>query len=254
MGSEELQRTMEFLAQQQAQAWSSIQSLQAIVREHSAQIERLAGHVREIADLLLRTVRLVEELDRNTGGRFLEPDERFRRTDERFPQLEERFRETDERLRQTDGRVNALIALAERCFQSGKQQLRHPSPGRRAFQGREAQARLAKRGYVFVRVMPERDELFVILDGPSPLAHALEKLRQPKVSQNPRRLQFVAQFRLCEEIPVRGGGALHIAARQFDVGQGFPRRFLVQGTRLLGVFERLARPLARERNFGPQEV
>lgn len=121
MGSEELQRTMEFLAQHQVQAWSSIQSLQAIVREHSAQIERLAGHVREIADLLLRTVRLVEELDRNTGGRFLELDERFRRTDERFPQLEERFRETDERLRQTDGRVNALIALAERCFQSGKQ-------------------------------------------------------------------------------------------------------------------------------------
>ncbi len=99
MNSEELRRTMEFIAQQQALAWTTIQSLEEIVRQHSvqiaqhsAQIEQLGSRVSEVTDLLLRTGRIVEELDRRT-------EEKFQRTDER---------------------INALISLAERYFSDGR--------------------------------------------------------------------------------------------------------------------------------------
>jgi DNA repair ATPase RecN len=105
MSSEEMRRTMEFIVQQQAEAWSSIQSLKEIVREHSAQIEKNSAQIAQLGERVSEVTNLLLRLGRAT-------DEMGRQTDERF-------RQTDERFRQTDERINALIALADRYFSNG---------------------------------------------------------------------------------------------------------------------------------------
>jgi uncharacterized protein YoxC len=101
MTNEELEKAIQFILQQQAQFWTSLQSLEGIVRDHSAQIGQLthrvddltgrvgelAGHVGELDNLVLRLGRIVEEQGRRT-----------------------------------DERLNVLIEVVERYFSNGHKQ------------------------------------------------------------------------------------------------------------------------------------
>ncbi len=122
MNSEEMERAIQFILQQQAQFWASVQSLEGIVRDHTAQIGQLtsrvdqltsrvdqltghvgqlAGHVGNLTDLVMRLGSIVEE--------------QGRRSDERLDLLAESQRRTDERL-------NTLINVVERYFSNGRKQ------------------------------------------------------------------------------------------------------------------------------------
>ncbi len=101
MTSEEMEKAIQFILQQQAQFWTSLKSLEGIVRDHTAQIGQLTGRVDELAGLVLRLGRIVEEQGRST--------------DEHFNLLAESQRRTDERL-------NTLINVVERYFSNGHKQ------------------------------------------------------------------------------------------------------------------------------------
>lgn len=71
MNSEEMERAIQFILQQQAQFWAAVESLKEVTREHSNQrgrlgdrIDQLTGHVGGLTDLVMRLGRIIEEQGR----------------------------------------------------------------------------------------------------------------------------------------------------------------------------------------------
>jgi hypothetical protein len=107
MTPEEMQRTMEFIVEQQAKFASDIQKL-------SESDDRLRGSQATLTAAVMRIAELLENLETTTAERFRQTDERFRHTDQRFADLAEAQKKTDERWRDTDERLNILIGIVEK--------------------------------------------------------------------------------------------------------------------------------------------
>ncbi|MBI2822334.1 MAG: hypothetical protein HYX74_08925 [Acidobacteria bacterium] len=95
---ERMDRLLEFLANQQAEALARVERHQQEIERHSQQIERNSQQIEQLGGFLLRTARLLESL--------------AQRTDERFQQVAQVQQRTDERL-------NVLIGVVERYFSNG---------------------------------------------------------------------------------------------------------------------------------------
>ncbi|HEV8129892.1 MAG TPA: hypothetical protein VGQ81_01470 [Acidobacteriota bacterium] len=110
---EKVQRQLEFLADQQAQFFASIQA-------HQVEIERHTEQIGELRDFLLKSARAMDNFARQTNGQFTRVAETQMRTEERFRETDKRFRETDERfdarIKRLDVRLNVLIDVVERHF------------------------------------------------------------------------------------------------------------------------------------------
>ena len=96
MTGEEMERAIQFILQQQAQFWASLQSLEQVVRNHTTQI---GEHSAQIAELTARMGGLTTQVAGVTDlvlrlGRIVERQE--------------------ERMDRADERLNAFIAIVER--------------------------------------------------------------------------------------------------------------------------------------------
>lgn len=106
MTNEEMQKTMQFLVEQQAHFFSELQSLAVIVRHQSIQIAehsvQIARHSSQIAEHTTQIAQVASQIDqlRELLGRTV--------------------RVVDEQGRQTDDRINALMSMIERFFSNGK--------------------------------------------------------------------------------------------------------------------------------------
>ena len=96
---ERIERSLEFLAANQAQLSAAQAQLSASIQSHDAQIAENSRQIAELAGLTLRIGRIVEEQER--------------RMDEGFTLLTESQTRTDERM-------NALINVVERYFSNGR--------------------------------------------------------------------------------------------------------------------------------------
>jgi len=106
MTPEELQRTMEFIVEQQAKFEAEIQKLFESQRELHETDERLRDSQATLTAALVRLTEIIEENEKRS-------EERFRKIDERFAALAEAQRKTDDQLRQTDERLNVLVNIVE---------------------------------------------------------------------------------------------------------------------------------------------
>lgn len=144
MTSEDMERAIQFVLEQQAQLSAtvdrlsvkvdrnadSVTALLAITEIQSQEIRELGEGMRELGGAV-RTVdgrqreaderqRQSDERQRQADERQRQADERQRQADERQRQADERQREADERGRQTDERLNALINTVERMISERK--------------------------------------------------------------------------------------------------------------------------------------
>lgn len=103
MTNEDIEKTMRFILEQQAQFTSNFQKLEQSQAGDSARITRL-----EEAFQLL--VRLAESHDE----RLVTLTEAQIRTNEQMAATDERIAAINERTKETDERLNALIAIVER--------------------------------------------------------------------------------------------------------------------------------------------
>jgi chromosome segregation ATPase len=117
MSPDDMQRTMEFLLNQQAQFAADLQALTHRTDAVVTAVTGLTGMVGHVVTSLDRLAELQQQTQielTETERQLRETDGRLRQTDERLRQTDERLRQTDERLRQTDGRINAVTDLFER--------------------------------------------------------------------------------------------------------------------------------------------
>ncbi len=103
MTNEEVERAMQFILQQQAQFWTSVQSLEGSVRENAALL----------AQLTRRTDGLADHFGELTG-RFSELTGRFSELTALVLRLGRIVEEQGRRMDRTDDRLNALIATVDR--------------------------------------------------------------------------------------------------------------------------------------------
>ncbi|HEX8458165.1 MAG TPA: hypothetical protein VF656_12765 [Pyrinomonadaceae bacterium] len=103
MTDEEMQRTMQFILEQQGQ-------LTATVGRLSETVDRLSGKVDRTADGITALLAIAEIHDREIA----EMRESVKDLRESVTAVDERGREAEERGRQTDERLNALINTVER--------------------------------------------------------------------------------------------------------------------------------------------
>lgn len=101
--NEEMEKTMQFILEQQAQFTANFQRVEEEREKDSARITRLEESFRLL-------VQLAES-----------HDERLVSLDERLASLAEAQIRTDEQMRETDERLNSLIAVVERYI-SGREQ------------------------------------------------------------------------------------------------------------------------------------
>ncbi len=108
MTNEELERAIQFILQQQAQFWTSVQSLEGVVRNHTTQIVHLTDvasrhdtQIVNLIDVVSSLARIVEE----QGQRMVEQGRR-----------------TDEHLSDLAGKLNTLVDVVERHFSNGHTQ------------------------------------------------------------------------------------------------------------------------------------
>ena len=80
MTNEEVERAIQFILQQQAQFWTSVQSLEGAVRSLEGIARDHTVQIGQLTDLVLRLGRIVEE----QGLRF---EKRMDRTDQRLDTL-----------------------------------------------------------------------------------------------------------------------------------------------------------------------
>lgn len=113
MTFEEMERTMLFILEQQAQLTATVDRLSVKVDRNAdsatallAIVEIQSQEIREIGE----SVRAVDERQRDSA----------RILDERQREADERQRQADERGRQTDERLNALINTVERMISERK--------------------------------------------------------------------------------------------------------------------------------------
>ena len=100
MTSEEMQRTMEFIIEQQAKFATDIQKLSESDKELREADERLRESQATLTAAVIRIAEIVEGTEKIAA-------ERFRKTDELFAELAEAQKATDERL-------NVLINVVEK--------------------------------------------------------------------------------------------------------------------------------------------
>lgn len=104
---EKVQQQLEFLADQQAQFFASIQAHQLEIQRHSDQIAHHSEQISDLGRFLTSTARLMEQLALEAA--------------ERQQHIDERFKETGERL-------DALINMFERRLAEGNRH-RNDDPG-----------------------------------------------------------------------------------------------------------------------------
>ncbi len=93
-----IERQMEFIVHQQGKFYADLRKLDERADRTSEQIERNSGQIQQVTDLLFRTGRVVEELARESDGRW------------------NRLVEAQQH---TDKRLNILIDVVERYFSDG---------------------------------------------------------------------------------------------------------------------------------------
>jgi len=98
MDDEKLQRTMEFILENQAQFTVDIQKLQEAQKESEKRLNTL------------------ERVSLNLYNSTLEQGQYIAELREAQSETDKRFKETDERFKETDERLNAVILLAEKFF------------------------------------------------------------------------------------------------------------------------------------------
>jgi C4-type Zn-finger protein len=99
MTNEEMQRTMEFIVQQQAQFSVDIQELREAQVRGEERVTRMEGVILRLVDVVEKVV----EVQARTDQKLVEVDER----------LSQKLAETDERL-------NTLITVVERYISEGR--------------------------------------------------------------------------------------------------------------------------------------
>ena len=111
MDDEKLEKTIEFILNNQAQFYADLQEFRKTQKEAEKRV-----NVLERACVNLYNITLEQ------GKYFTELRESQKETDERFKETDKRFKETDERFKETDERLNAVILTAEKFFggQNGK--------------------------------------------------------------------------------------------------------------------------------------
>ncbi|MGH9474493.1 MAG: hypothetical protein ACRD1M_17320 [Terriglobales bacterium] len=112
MDPERVERTLEFLLQQQVEfvgglqrLENSIADLREIVGQHTAQIGQLAARLGDLTGLVQSLAQLQLEM--------------LRRQTEAREEMDRRFAETDRRMAETDERIRRLAALIELGFHGG---------------------------------------------------------------------------------------------------------------------------------------
>ena len=112
MNNEKLEKTIEFILNNQAQFYADLQQVQETNKQlqelHKYSTKRIGTLERvslNLYNLSVEQGKLVGELREAQQ----ETDRRFRETDERFKEIGEQFKETDERL-------NIVILMAEKFF------------------------------------------------------------------------------------------------------------------------------------------
>ncbi|MGI9034420.1 MAG: hypothetical protein ACR2GD_00120 [Pyrinomonadaceae bacterium] len=105
MDDEKLERTMEFILNNQAQFSVDIQKLQESHKEAEKRLHTLERVSLNLYNTTLEQGKLVAELRESQA----ELRESQKETDKRFKEIGEQFRETDERL-------NIVILMAEKFF------------------------------------------------------------------------------------------------------------------------------------------
>ena len=105
MDDEKLEKTIEFILNNQAQFYADLQEL----RETQKEAEK-RGNILERACVNLYNITLEQ------GKYIAELGEAQKETDKRFRETDEQFKKTDERFKETDERLNAVILMAEKFF------------------------------------------------------------------------------------------------------------------------------------------
>jgi uncharacterized protein YoxC len=100
---EEMQRTMQFILEQQAQLTATVERIAVKVDRNTEGISALLA----IVEIQAQEIKELGEAVRAVDGRQREADGRQREADERQ-------READEKRRESDERLNALINTVER--------------------------------------------------------------------------------------------------------------------------------------------
>ncbi|HEV2800248.1 MAG TPA: hypothetical protein VGW12_07115 [Pyrinomonadaceae bacterium] len=96
MRNEEMERTMQFIPEQQAQLTATVGRLSETVEQLSSTVERMSGKVDRTADGITALLAIAEIHDRE------------------IIEMRESITAVDERGRQTDERLNTLINTVER--------------------------------------------------------------------------------------------------------------------------------------------
>ena len=116
MTSEEMERAIQFVLEQQAQLTATVDRLSVKVDRNADSVTALLA----ITEIQSQEIREIGEGIRELGGAVRTVNERQREADERQRRADERRREADERGRQTDERLNALINTVERIISERK--------------------------------------------------------------------------------------------------------------------------------------
>jgi len=114
MTYEEMEKTMQFILEQQAQFNANFQRLEEAREEDLARTK----HLEESFLILVRLVQSHNERIVSEEDRSISFEERIAYLDERMISLTEAQIRTNQQLAETDERLNALIAVVERYISS----------------------------------------------------------------------------------------------------------------------------------------
>ncbi|HYG81785.1 MAG TPA: hypothetical protein VD861_15415 [Pyrinomonadaceae bacterium] len=124
MTNEEIEKTMQFILEQQAQFTSNFQKLEESLQKLEESLQKMeesrkrdAARITRLEESFQLLVRLAESHDE----RLVTLTEAQIRTNEQIAAIDEQIAAINERTAETDGRLNALIAIVERYI-SGRGQ------------------------------------------------------------------------------------------------------------------------------------
>jgi len=105
MTNEEMQKTMQFILEQQAQFAINIQKLEEEQTKAAARMTQIEGAIVSVVSLIGKLTTAQEQLA-----------EAQKQAGTKIAELAEAQKQTDEQLRHTDGRLSVLINMVERYF------------------------------------------------------------------------------------------------------------------------------------------
>jgi phage shock protein A len=114
MANEEMEKTMQFILEQQARFTANFQRIEEAREKDSARIKRLE----ESFQLLVQLAQNHDERLATLTETQIRTSEQIAATDERIAATHERIAAINERTAETDERLNALIAVVERYISS----------------------------------------------------------------------------------------------------------------------------------------